>query len=74
MNMRSNEGLPEHHIHSVVGDLAIEFDTRVDEQEVRRAVEEAFGSYAESRIRTFVPILARRTARERLRARLRGTG
>lgn len=69
-----NEGRTAPHIHGVVDDLATEFRARVDEDDVRRTVEEAFESFSDSRIRAFVPILARRTARELLRARVREAG
>ncbi len=45
-----NEGLeerwPEQHIHGVVDDLPAEFRAMVDEEDVRRAVEEAFRSFS----------------------------
>jgi hypothetical protein len=70
MNEGLEDRLAERHIHGVVDDLAAEFRAMVDEEDVRRAVEDAFRSFSESRIRAFVPILARRSSRELLRARV----
>jgi acyl-CoA synthetase (AMP-forming)/AMP-acid ligase II len=74
MNEGAKDRWAEQYIHHVVDDLATEFRARVDEEEVRQAVEDAFVSFSGSRIRAFVPILARRSARELLRARVREAG
>jgi hypothetical protein len=48
-------------------DLSNEFAPRVGRDTVRRVVIETEEAFSDARIRAFVPLLVRRTARERLR-------
>jgi hypothetical protein len=55
----------ESQINHVVDDLATEF--RMPKEAVKPVVSESFRSLSEARIKSYVPILARRFARSRLR-------
>ena len=61
-------------VTSAASELSREFDRDVPVSEVHRAVRESFDRLADSPIKTFVPILARRDARDRLRGFRRGPG
>ena len=54
-------------MHEVTSQLTEEFGPAVPAEVVRRTVADSFESFSDSRISGFVPILARRHARERLR-------
>jgi hypothetical protein len=56
-------------VDDVTKDLSREF-AQIPPEAVRRVVAEEFGSFEESRIRTFVPILVRRSAKARLRSQV----
>jgi hypothetical protein len=56
-------------IHDVVNELAGEFEPQVGREALERVVRESFEGLSEARIKSFIPILARRQARQRLRAR-----
>ena len=52
-------------------DLATEFEPEVPRDTVRRIVAESFESLADARVKSYVPILARRLSRDRLLAQRR---
>jgi protein-tyrosine phosphatase-like protein/uncharacterized protein DUF3562 len=52
-------------------DLATEFEPEVPKETVQRIVAETFESLADARIKSYVPILARRLSRDRLREHAR---
>ena len=56
-------------IDDVVNELAGEFEPLVGRDELRRVVRESFENLSDAKIKGFVPILARRDARQRLRSR-----
>ena len=56
-------------IDDVVSDLAGEFEPLVGREELVRTVRQSFEDLSEAKIKAFVPILARREARRRLRTR-----
>ena len=56
-------------IDEVVNELAGEFEPVVGRDELQRVVRQSFELLADAKIKAFVPILARRNARQRLRAR-----
>jgi len=56
-------------IDDVVNELAVEFEPLVGRDELHRVVHQSFEELAGAKIKSFVPILARRDARQRLRAR-----
>ena len=49
-------------------DLAREFEPAIERDTVHRVVSDTYESLSDARITAFVPILARRLARERLRS------
>ena len=49
-------------------DLAKEFEPAVPLEMVQRVVADSFASLADARLKAYVPILARRLARDRLQA------
>lgn len=56
-------------IQSVIESLHVEFAPHgADESEIRRAVEHEYSHYRRAPIRTYVPALVHRAARERLRS------
>ena len=57
----------ERYVPHVVEDLADEFGRIISREQVEELVTECFGELSASRIKAFVPILARRCARDRLR-------
>ena len=57
----------EHLVDVLTNDLVQEFGHRVSVEEVELVASQAVRAYTSSRIKTFVPILARREARSRLR-------
>ena len=57
----------EHLVDTLTRDLLQEYGQRVSVEEVELVASQAVRAYAGSRIKTFVPILARREARSRLR-------
>jgi hypothetical protein len=54
-------------IRGLEEDLSSQFGASLDRATVRRVISESVESYADARIRVYVPILVRRTAKERLR-------
>ena len=56
-------------IVDVVNELAPEFEPVVGRDALQRTVRESFDRLSDAKIRAFVPILARRDARQRLRTR-----
>ena len=56
-------------IDDVVSELAAEFEPLVGRDELVRTVRRCFEDLSEAKIKAFVPILARRDARQRLRTR-----
>jgi len=56
-------------IQDVVTDLSGEFQSVVGRDVLERVVKESFDELSDARIKGFVPILARRLARQRLRTR-----
>lgn len=67
MEAFTNEPSLDEQVHRVSTDLTREFAGVVSEPAVEAAVWESFHAFTHSPIRTFVPILAQRNARERLR-------
>jgi predicted P-loop ATPase len=57
----------ERHLEKQVDDLAAEFGAHFRRDAVARVVREAAEEYADSPVKDFVPILAYRASRERLR-------
>jgi hypothetical protein len=47
-------------------DLAKEFEPAVPSETIQRVVADSFASLSDARLKAYVPILARRLARERL--------
>jgi len=58
----------QHHIHQAAERLADEFKGIFSEQTIERYITESLDLLGEARINVFVPVLAHRFARERLRA------
>jgi len=54
-------------LDAVVVDLTNEFGERVGRERVRQQVMDAYAKFSRARIKTFVPLLARRIARDSLR-------
>jgi hypothetical protein len=63
----SDEPLLEREIHIATQELSQEFDRVVPSSVVQQTVQDSFEDFAGSQIKTFVPILATRQARQRLR-------
>jgi len=57
----------EQQINGVVTELTNEFGEKVGNDRVRQQVMADYGRFAESKIKTFVPILTKRSARQQLR-------
>jgi arsenate reductase (thioredoxin) len=60
--------LTQHHVHQAAERLADEFKGIFSEQTIERYIAESLDLLGEARINAFVPVLAHRFARERLRA------
>jgi hypothetical protein len=60
----------EREIHTAAQELSREFDWAVPADEVQRTVLRSFDVLANSKIKAFVPVLARRQAKEELRSRI----
>jgi protein-tyrosine-phosphatase len=58
----------QHHVHQAAERLADEFKGIFSEQTIERYITESLDLLGEARINVFVPVLAHRFARERLRA------
>jgi arsenate reductase (thioredoxin) len=58
----------QHHVHQAAERLADEFKGVFSEQTIERYITESLDLLGEARINVFVPVLAHRFARERLRA------
>ena len=56
-------------IDDAVNELAREFEPMVGRETLERIVRQSFERLSDAKIKAFVPILARRDARQRLRAR-----
>jgi len=54
-------------VHQLTDDLTREFEPNVPWDTIHEVVEDTFASLGGARIKSFVPILARRMARDRLR-------
>jgi hypothetical protein len=67
----NDEPLLEREMVIATRELSREFDPVVPPSVVERTVQESFDGFAGSQIKTFVPILARRHARQQLRRLLR---
>jgi len=63
---RSDQGVDQH-VQAVAGKLSAEFGDVVSPDLVLRLVTESFDSFAGAPIKTFVPVLAYRHVRQRLR-------
>jgi hypothetical protein len=55
-------------VGKLADDLSKEFDRVLPMETVQRVVADSFASLADARLTVYVPILARRLARERLQA------
>jgi protein-tyrosine-phosphatase len=64
----------EHRLDKVVDELAREFDGVYDRERVRSVVGESARQLSGGTVAAFIPILAERFARERLRAQAQGEG
>lgn len=58
-------------VSQMTEDLANEFEPEVPKDTVHRIVSESFESLSDARIKSYVPILARRLSRDRLLAQRR---
>ena len=65
--MEAERSMFDRQIQDVVNGLAAEFEPIVGRETLERVVAACFAEMAEARITGFIPILARRRARERLR-------
>jgi hypothetical protein len=68
--VNSEEPLLEREMNIATQELSREFGPDLPPVAVERAVKESFEGFEGSPIKTFVPILARRQARETLRRRI----
>src|SRR5437763_9384928 len=68
---RMNDVRPtlDRYIDDAVTELTREFEPLVGHEELRRVVRQSFEDLSDAKIKAFVPILARREARQRLRTR-----
>ncbi len=64
----------QHHVHQAAERLAEEFKGIYSEETIERYIAESLDMLGESRINVFVPVLAHRFARERLRALAQSEG
>jgi hypothetical protein len=55
-------------VDSLTDDLTDEFAPNITREAVQRVVEDTLGSLEDARIKSFVPVLARRIARDQLRS------
>ena len=67
MEERYEDGPTEEQIRVIAEELVEEFGGAVPPHTVRQWVGETLASFSGSRVRSFVPILARRRVRDRLR-------
>src|SRR6188472_2216357 len=64
----------QHHVRQAADRLADEFKGIYSEQSIERYIAESLDLLGESRLNVFVPVLAHRFARERLRALAQSEG
>ena len=60
-------------VDALTEDLTEEFAPNISRETVHRVVEDTFESLYDARIKSFVPILARRMARDQLRSLARSS-
>jgi Protein-tyrosine-phosphatase-like, N-terminal domain len=72
VTLGNDEPALDHAASAVTYELSREFEQVAPPDAVRAAVRESFESLATAPIKTYIPILARRIARERLRDRFVG--
>jgi hypothetical protein len=68
MNFEEGRQSTERQIEATVDELSSEFDQRLDPEVLRHHVARSFDEFAGAPVRDFIPILARREARARLRS------
>ena len=72
--MNQTEGSPtSEHRHVIERELQAEFSGLLDPSDIERLTAESLSRFEDAPVRTFVPILATRTARRLARARLAGS-
>src|SRR5580765_5884654 len=74
MTSQTRDPVTEHHVRQAAERLADEFKGVYSEQTIERYIAESLDLLGESRINVFVPVLAHRFARERLRALAQSEG
>ena len=64
----------QHHVHQAAESLAVEFAGVFSEETIERYIAESLDLLGDSRVTVFVPVLAHRFARERLKAHAQAEG